>query len=80
MRKHQIVFLVAFRKEIDIIQFKKDYDEREEIIKSIQENDGCKQFCEKYGIRAIRGAEIDIIYDERRREIKDSEIINGHKF
>lgn len=39
----------------------------------IQENSGCKLFCEKYGIRAIRGAEIELIYDERRREILDWE-------
>jgi hypothetical protein len=48
-------------------------NEKQELINQIEENEGCKLFCEKYGIRSIRGAEIELIYDERRREILDWE-------
>lgn len=40
----------------------------------IEENSGCRLFCEKYGIRAIRGAEVVVQYDERRKEVQEWEI------
>lgn len=48
-------------------------EQREELISRVEENEGCKLFCEKYGIRAIRGMEIDVVYDERRVEVSDWE-------
>ena len=54
-------------------EFLSEVNEKQELINQIEENEGCKLFCEKYGIRSIRGAEIELIYDERRREILDWE-------
>ncbi|CAD8160547.1 unnamed protein product [Paramecium pentaurelia] len=73
LKKHQVVFLISFRKEIDMQEFQSELSERQNLIDQIEENEGCKLFCEKYGIRAIRGAEIELVYDERRREILDWE-------
>lgn len=56
-----------------MLEFQSELNEKQELIDDIKENEGCKLFCERYGIRAIRGAEIELIYDERRRDIMDWE-------
>jgi hypothetical protein len=44
------------------------------LIDEIEENQGCKLFREKHGIRAVRGMEVDTQLDERRRDLLDWEV------